>query len=299
MAKAVQIGSHLVGDGQPCFIVAEIGINHNGDLSVAKKLIDAAVLAGVDAVKFQKRTPELCVPRDQWSIMRETPWGLLSYLEYRHRIEFDARAYAEIDRYCKEKGVIWFASCWDEPSVDFMEQFDPACYKIPSASLTDDKLLQHTASKGRVLVVSTGMSTMEEIRHAVSLLDQDRIVICHATSTYPCAPAELNLRMITTLRREFDCPIGYSGHDVGLSTTYASVVLGACLVERHITVDRAMWGTDQAASVEPWGFMRLVRDIRLTEVALGDGLKRVYASELPAMRKLRRVGASAVREERE
>lgn len=296
MANAVEIGGHLVGDGQPCFIVAEIGINHNGDLNVAKKLIDAAVLAGVDAVKFQKRTPELCVPRDQWNIMRETPWGLLSYLEYRHRIEFDARGYAEIDRYCKDKGVIWFASCWDEPSVDFMEQFDPACYKIPSASLTDDKLLQYTAAKGRVLVVSTGMSTMEEIRHAVSLLDQERIVICHATSTYPCAPTELNLRMITTLRKEFNCPIGYSGHDVGLSTTYASVVLGACLVERHITVDRAMWGTDQAASVEPWGFMRLVRDIRLTETALGDGLKRVYPSELPAMRKLRRVGASLPKE---
>ena len=296
MAKAVRIGGHLVGDGQPCFIVAEIGINHNGDLNVAKKLIDAAVVAGVNAVKFQKRTPELCVPRDQWDIMRETPWGLLSYLEYRHRIEFDARGYAEIDRYCKEKGVIWFASCWDEPSVDFMEQFNPACYKIPSAALTDDQLLQYTAAKGRVLIVSTGMSTMEEIRHAVSLLDQEHIVICHATSTYPCAPAELNLRMITTLRKEFACPVGYSGHDVGLSTTYASVVLGACLVERHITVDRAMWGTDQAASVEPWGFMRLVRDIRLTETALGDGLKRVYSSELPAMRKLRRVGASLPKE---
>jgi N-acetylneuraminate synthase len=174
-----------------------------------------------------------------------------------------------------------------------MEQFNPPCYKIPSAALTDDQLLQYTAAKGRVLIVSTGMSTMEEIRHAVSSLDQDRIVLCHATSTYPCAPAELNLRMITTLRREFDCPVGYSGHDVGLSTTYAAVVLGACLVERHITVDRAMWGTDQAASVEPWGFMRLVRDIRLTETALGDGEKRVYSSELPAMRKLRRAGASS------
>lgn len=292
MAKTVQIGARLVGEQQPCYIVSEIGINHNGDLSLAKRLIDAAVLAGVDAVKFQKRTPEVCVPREQWDIKRETPWGLITYLEYRHRTEFDAGQYAEIDRYCKEKGVAWFASCWDEPSVDFLEQFNPVCYKIPSAALTDDELLKYTAAKGRPLIISTGMSTMEEIRHAVSLLDQKELIVCHSTSTYPCRPAELNLRMIETLRREFQCPIGYSGHDVGLSTTYASVVLGACLVERHITLDRAMWGTDQAASVEPHGFVRLVRDIRMTEQALGDGLKRVYASEVPAMQKLRRVGAS-------
>jgi N-acetylneuraminate synthase len=292
MAKVVKIGERLVGEQQPCFIVAEIGINHNGDLSLAKRLIDAAALAGVDAVKFQKRTPEVCVPRDQWDVTRETPWGLITYLDYRHRVEFDASDYAEIDRYCKEKGMVWFASCWDEASVDFLEQFDLVCYKIPSAALTDDRLLQHTAAKGRPLIISTGMSTMEEIRHAVSLVDQEQIIVCHSTSTYPCSAAELNLRMISTLRKEFDCPIGYSGHDVGLPTTYASVVLGACLVERHITLDRAMWGTDQAASVEPWGFMRLVRDIHQTEVALGDGTKRVYESEIPAMRKLRRVGAS-------
>lgn len=292
MSKTVQIGARLIGEKQPCYIVAEIGINHNGELSLAKKLIDAAVLAGADAVKFQKRTPEVCVPREQWDIKRETPWGLITYLEYRHRIEFDARAYAEIERYCKEKGVAWFASCWDEPSVDFLEQFNPVCYKIPSAALTDDELLKYAAGRGRPLIISTGMSTMEEIRHAVSLLDQKELIVCHSTSTYPCRPAELNLRMIDTLQREFTCPIGYSGHDVGLSTTYASVVLGACLVERHITLDRAMWGTDQAASVEPHGFVRLVRDIRMTEAALGDGQKRVYASEVPAMRKLRRVGAS-------
>ncbi|MGH9890574.1 MAG: N-acetylneuraminate synthase family protein [bacterium] len=292
MSKTVQIGARLIGEKQPCYIVAEIGINHNGELSLAKKLIDAAVLAGADAVKFQKRTPEVCVPREQWDIKRETPWGLITYLEYRHRIEFDARAYAEIERYCKEKGVAWFASCWDEPSVDFLEQFNPVCYKIPSAALTDDELLKYAAGRGRPLIISTGMSTMEEIRHAVSLLDQKELIVCHSTSTYPCRPAELNLRMINTLQREFTCPIGYSGHDVGLSTTYASVVLGACLVERHITLDRAMWGTDQAASVEPHGFVRLVRDIRMTEAALGDGQKRVYASEVPAMRKLRRVGAS-------
>jgi N-acetylneuraminate synthase len=293
MAKTIKVGERLVGDGQPCFIVAEVGINHNGDLNLAKKLIDAAVLAGVDAVKFQKRTPELCVPADQWDITRETPWGLITYLDYRRRVEFDDSDYAEIDQYCKERGVIWFASCWDEASVDFVERLEPVCYKVPSAALTDDDLLRYMAAKGRPVILSTGMSTMDEIRHAVSLLNREQTIICHSTSTYPCSPAELNLRMISTLRKEFDCPIGYSGHDVGLPTTYASVVLGACLVERHITLDRAMWGTDQAASVEPWGFMRLVRDIHQTEVALGDGTKRVYASEVPAMRKLRRVNASA------
>lgn len=292
MARAVKIGERLVGEGQPCFIVAEIGINHNGDLSLAKKLIDAAALAGTDAVKFQKRTPEVCVPRDQWDILRETPWGLITYLEYRRRVEFGATEYADIDRYCKDRGIAWFASCWDDDSVDFLEQLDPVCFKIPSAALTDDRLLAHAAAKGRPVIISTGMSTMEEIRHAVSLLDPKRTIICHSTSTYPCSPDELNLRMISTLSKEFECPIGYSGHDVGLSTTYASVVLGACLVERHITLDRAMWGTDQAASIEPWGFMRLVRDIHTTELALGDGNKRVYESEVPAMRRLRRVGAS-------
>ena len=289
MAQTVQIGNRLVGEGQPVYIVAEIGINHNGDVEIAKRLIDAAKLAGCDAVKFQKRTPELCVPPEQRNIPRETPWGLITYMEYRYKVEFGYEQYAEIDRYCKQQGIAWFASCWDVPSVDFMEQFDPPCYKVASASLTDDELLLRLNGTGKPILLSTGMSTMDEIRHAVSLLDHDRLIIMHSTSTYPCPPNELNLRMIQTLRREFGLPVGYSGHEVGLQTTYAAVVLGACVVERHITLDRAMWGSDQAASVEPGGFMRLVRDIRVIEQALGDGVKRVYESEMAARAKLRRV----------
>jgi len=289
MARTVKIGERLVGDGQPVYIVAEIGINHNGDVDIAKRLIDAAKLAGCDAVKFQKRTPELCVPPEQRNIPRETPWGLITYMEYRYKVEFGYEQYAEIDRYCKQQGMTWFASCWDIPSVDFIEQFAPPCYKVASASLTDDELLLRLNATGKPILLSTGMSTMDEIRHAVSLLDRDRLIIMHSTSTYPCPPQELNLRMIQTLKREFDLPVGYSGHEVGLQTTYAAVVLGACVVERHITLDRAMWGSDQAASVEPGGFMRLVRDIRVIEQALGDGIKRVYESELAARAKLRRV----------
>ena len=269
-------------------IVAEIGINHNGDLRIAKRLIDAAFLAGCDAVKFQKRTSELSVPPDQRDVPRETPWGVMSYLEYRHRIELGQSEYSEINRYCREKGILWFASCWDRPSVDFMEAFDPPCHKIASACLPDDGLLKHIQKTGRATILSTGMSTMDQIRHAVSVLGKERLLITHSTSCYPCKPEELNLHMIPTLSRMFECPVGYSGHEVGLQTTLAAVVLGACAVERHITLDRAMWGSDQAASVEPWGFMRLVRDIRVVERALGDGIKRVYDSEIPLMKRARR-----------
>ncbi len=281
----------MVGDGHPTYIVAEIGINHNGSVDIAKLLIDAAVKAGVDAVKFQKRTPEIATPRDQWDKMRETPWGYIRYIDYRHKVEFGEEEYREIDRYCREKGITWFASVWDLPSVDFMEQFEPVAYKIPSAALTDHELLRYVRSTGRPVILSTGMSTMEQIRASVDVLGTEDLVIMHATSTYPCEPDELNLRMIETLRKEFpDVPIGYSGHEVGLVTTAVAVALGACMVERHITLDRAMWGSDQAASVEPGGLQKLVKYIRVTERALGDGVKRVYDSEIPALRKLRRVG---------
>jgi N-acetylneuraminate synthase len=282
-------GVRWVGDGYPTFIVAEIGINHNGDLKTAKQLVQAAYHAGVDAVKFQKRTPELCVPPEQRGQMRDTPWGYITYLDYRYKVEFDESAYREIDRYCQELGITWFSSVWDEPSVDFMEQFSPVCYKVPSASLTDHGLLRHLRKTGRPLIISTGMSTMEQIRAAVEVIGEDNLVIAHSTSTYPCEPEELNLRMIETLRHEFACPIGYSGHEVGLVPSAVAVALGACMVERHITLDRAMWGSDQAASVEPGGFERLVKYIRVTEASLGDGVKRVYESELSSLRKLRRV----------
>jgi len=289
MSCKVKIGEQWVGEGEPCFIIAEIGLNHNGDVRLAKKLIDAAALAGCDAVKFQKRTPERCVPPELREVKRETPWGIMTYLEYRHRVEFGKDQYAEIDRYCKDKGMPWFASCWDEESVDFMEQFAPPCYKVASASVTDLALLDRTRKTGRPIILSTGMSTIEEIDNAVAHLDRERLLIAHATSTYPCAPHELNLRMLDTLRKRYPVPIGYSGHEVGLVTSTAAAVLGACFVERHITLDRAMWGSDQAASVEPHGFSRLVRDIHECEKAMGDGHKRIYESELPIRARLRRV----------
>jgi N-acetylneuraminate synthase len=289
MDRFIRIGERRVGDGHPTFIVAEVGINHNGDVDLAKRMVDSAVHAGVDAVKFQKRTPELCVPPDQRNHMRETPWGYITYLDYRYNVEFGKEEYNQIDQHCKQKGIPWFASVWDEPSVDFMEAFDPMCYKIPSASLTDHALLQHLRKTGRPVILSTGMSTMEEIRAAVEVLEEKNLLIAHATSTYPCEPDELNLRMIQTLRQNFTCPIGYSGHEVGLIPSVVAIALGACMIERHITLDRALWGSDQAASVEPGGFERLVRYIRVTEQALGDGVKRVYESELPSLRKLRRV----------
>jgi N-acetylneuraminate synthase len=288
MKRELKIGDRIVGDGYPTYIIGEIGINHNGDLEAAKQLIDLAKWAGADAVKFQKRTPELAVPDDQKDKMRETPWGYISYMEYRYKVEFEEKEYREIDAHCKAKGIDWFVSAWDEPSVDFMEAFDPPCYKVPSASLTDVKLLTHLKATGRPIILSTGMSTMEEIRAGVELMGTDNLMLTHATSTYPCEPEELNLQMIQTLKDEFPVPVGYSGHEVGLVLSAVAVAMGASLVERHITLDRALWGSDQAASVEPVGLQKLVKYIRVTEAAKGDGVKKVYDSELPSREKLRR-----------
>lgn len=287
----VKIGAQWVGAHAPVYVIAEIGINHNGSLETAKRMIDGAVLAGADAVKFQKRTPERCVPREQWEVLRDTPWGRMTYLAYRHKVEFDEAGYAAIDRHCRERGIAWFASCWDEESVDFMERFSPPCYKAASASLTDHALLRKMKATGRPLIISTGMSTIEEIEAAVAAVGIERLLLAHATSAYPCPPDQLNLRMIQTLEARYGehCPIGYSGHETGLAPTWAAVTLGATFVERHITLDRAMWGSDQAASVEIGGLMRLVSNIRDIERSLGDGVKRVYESELGPRAKLRRV----------
>ncbi len=300
--RGVRIGDRLIGEGWPVYIIAEIGINHNGSVEIAKQLIEGAKQAGADAVKFQKRTPELCVPKDQWAIERDTPWGPMTYIEYRRRIEFGVGEYAEIDRYCQSLAIHWTASCWDEPSIDFMEQFDPPFYKMASASLTDNPLLQKARASGRPLMISTGMSTMDEITTAIESLrtqeDHNRpnLLIAHATSTYPCKIEELNLLMIRTLKQRYpEIPVGYSGHETGLAPSMAAVALGACFLERHITLDRAMWGTDQAASVELVGFERLVRDIRDIQRSLGDGIKRVYESELGPRQKLRRVPSLALR----
>jgi N-acetylneuraminate synthase len=287
--RTIRFGNRVLGDGQPVYVVAEIGINHNGDLDIARRLIDAAVEAGCDAVKFQKRTPELCVPPEQQGQLRQTPWGTMTYLDYRRRVEFDADDYRSLVEQCQRRSIDWLVSCWDEPSVDVVEWFEPVAYKVPSAALTDVPLLERLRRTGRPIVLSTGMSTMAQIDAAVERLGTGNLLITHATSTYPCPLAELNLRVIPALRARFDCPIGYSGHEVGLPTTVAAACLGACLVERHITLDRAMWGTDQAASIEPHGFDRLVKYIRDVEAAMGTGIKTVYESELAGLRKLRRV----------
>lgn len=289
MAK-VSIGKRMIGDGEAVYIIAEIGINHNGSLKKALELVKGARKAGCDCVKFQKRTPELCVPKEQWNIERDTPWGRMTYIEYRHKVELNLADYQQIDEYCRKKGIDWTASCWDEESVDFINAFDVPFYKAASASLTDISLLMKKRSTGKPLMISTGMSTEEEIVKAVELIGRENLMIAHSTSTYPCKPEELNLRMIHTLKKMFpDVPIGYSGHETGLSPTLAAVALGATFVERHITLDRAMWGTDQAASVEVSGFRRLVENIRDVEESLGDGVKKVYDSELGPKQKLRRI----------
>lgn len=285
--KTIRIGNRLIGCNEPIFIVAEIGINHNGSLDTAKQLINVAVDAECDAVKFQKRTPELCVPEDQQSILRETPWGSMTYLAYRRKIEFGLDEYVEIDRHCKRKGILWFASCWDIPSVDFMHQFDVPLYKIASATLTDDTLITYVNGQGKPMILSTGMSTLDEIKHSVSLLEKKRLVVAHSTSSYACCHEELNLRMIPTLKKMMGCLVGYSGHENNILPSCIAVALGAVLVERHITLDRNMWGSDQKASLEPAAVCQLVADIREVEKALGDGVKRVYETELQSMAKLR------------
>ncbi|MBU3678292.1 MAG: N-acetylneuraminate synthase [Candidatus Kapabacteria bacterium] len=283
-----------IGQDQPVYVIAEIGINHNGSLDIAREMIRGAARVGASCVKFQKRTPELCVPRDQWMIERDTPWGRMTYIDYRYKVEFDEDDYRMIDTLCQELGIDWTVSCWDEEALAFMEaNFDVPFYKAASASLTDLGLLKAMASTGKPLMISTGMSTMEEIDQAASALEDANLMIAHATSAYPCATDELNLRMIDTLQQRYPSRIiGYSGHEVGLATTYAAVALGAKFIERHITLDRAMWGTDQAASVEIAGLERMIRDIREIERSLGDGVKRLYDSELGARSKLRRVSSS-------
>ena len=287
----IQIGSRLVGDDQPCFIIAEIGINHNGDIDLAKRLISVAVAAGCDAVKFQKRTVEVVYTAEELAKPRENPFGLTNG-DLKFGLEFEQEEYEEIDAFCKSVKMTWFASPWDEASVDFLERFNHPVYKIASASLTDDHLLRYIRKTGKPVIASTGMSTYAEIDHAVEVLGKEKLILMHTTSTYPANYDELNLRAIPTMASRYGVPIGYSGHETGIPTSVCAASLGACCVERHITMDRAMWGSDQAASLEPNGISRLVRDIRLWEQAKGDGVKRVYEREIPIIKKLRRVGAA-------
>jgi sialic acid synthase SpsE len=289
MTNKVSVGKKAIGAGEPVYIIAEIGINHNGDIAIAKQLMDVAVETGCDAVKFQKRTPEICVPEEQKGIPRETPWGTMTYFEYKKRIEFEQPEFEQIDAYAKKIGIDWFASPWDVPSVDFLESFNVPCQKIASACLTDSELLTAINKTKTTTILSTGMSSIEEIDKAVSLLNNVPLAIAQATSTYPAEASELNLRAIQTFAEKYKVPVGYSGHERGLQVTIAAVALGATFIERHITLDRSMWGTDHSASLEPEGLKKLVRDIRIIELALGDGKKKVYDSEIPIRAKLRRV----------
>ena len=284
----VKIGAQAVGDGTPCYIIAEIGINHNGDVAQAKRLISVAAAAGCNAVKFQKRTVDVVYSEAELAKPRESPFGETNG-DLKRGLEFGLDQYREIDRYARDSGMPWFASCWDEASVDFIDQFGPPCYKIASACLTDDALLRHTRSKGMPILLSTGMSTLDQVDRAVEVLGKRDLILLHTCSTYPSQYTELNLRVIQTLKERYGIPVGYSGHETGLPSSVAAAALGACIVERHITTDRSLWGSDQAASLEPNGINRLVRDIRLIETSMGDGVKRVVPSEVPIMQKLRRV----------
>ena len=287
--KTVQIGSRQVGDGQPCYIVAEIGINHNGAIDLAMKLIDLAVVAGCDAVKFQKRTIDVVYSAEELARPRDNPFGVTNE-DLKRALEFDFDEYREIDNYCAAKGITWFASPWDEQSVDFIDQFNVPCHKIASACLTDEGLLRHIRNKGKPVILSTGMSTLEQVDRALEVLGRDDLILLHSCSTYPAYYEELNLRVMPMMRQRYDIPVGYSGHETGIASSVAAAALGACMVERHITLDRSMWGSDQAASLGPNGVLRLVHDIRLVETSMGDGIKRVIEREIPVLKKLRRVG---------
>lgn len=286
----VSIGGITVGERNPVYVVAEIGINHNGSLDLAKQLIKVAIGAGCNAVKFQKRTVDVVYTEAELVRPRESPFGTTNG-DLKRGLEFDLEQYREIDVFCRSNGVTWFASCWDEASVDFIGQFNVPCYKIASASLTDDNLLRHTRSKGKPIVLSTGMSSLDQIFHAVEVLGREDLILLHSCSTYPANYDEINLRVIPILEKQFGVPVGYSGHETGIPSSVAAVAIGACMIERHITLERSMWGSDQAASLGPSGIHQLVRDIRLVETALGDGVKRVLDREVPIMEKLRRVGA--------
>lgn len=271
------------------YIIAEIGINHNGSLEIAKKLIDIAAVAGCNAVKFQKRNPDVCVPDHQKDVPRDTPWGTMSYIDYKHRMEFGQEEYDEIDRYCKQKDIEWSASPWDMDSLEFLLQYDIPFLKIPSAMITNEELMRASARSGKEVIFSSGMSTLEETDQAVKWMREENsdFALLHCNSTYPAPLKDLNLKCIQTLKERYGCEVGYSGHEFRLGTTVASVYLGATIIERHITLDRTMWGSDHLASVEPQGLIKLVKGIRELEIALGDGHKRVTDGELPVRKKLR------------
>ena len=272
-------------------IIAEIGINHNGSLDIAKKLINKAIEVGCDVVKFQKKNPDICVPEHQKEVMRNTPWGDMTYLEYKKRIEFGKEEYDEIDRYCKERGIEWFASAWDLDSQEFLKQYNCKYNKIASALLTHKKLLEMVAQEGKYTFISTGMSTMEQVEKVVKIFRKYEcpFELMHCNSSYPTEDFNSNLNCIKTLRKRFDCNVGYSGHEKGIQITLAAVALGVTSIERHITLDRYMYGSDQFASVTPMDLIKLCKLVRVIESAIGDGKKTLREEEKENMNKLRNV----------
>jgi N-acetylneuraminate synthase len=290
MAKKIKIGNRFVGDGEPLYLIAEIGINHNGDLQIAKKLIDATWATGWDCAKFQKRTPDICVPEHQKSVLRQTPWGEMTYLAYKHKIEFQKKEYDYIDRYCREKPLDWTASVWDIPSLEFLLNYNVPFIKIPSAKMTDHKLIKASADSGKPLIVSTGMSTLDEVDMTVELLEKHakgNYVLFHTNSTYPAKLNELNLQMIKSLKDRYDCVVGYSGHEYEIDPSIIVPVYGASVLERHITLDHNLWGTDHGASLEIRGMDALAKRIRATQFIVGDGIKTISEDEKKMRDKLR------------
>jgi len=271
------------------YLIAEIGINHNGDIQTAKKLIDATFACSWDCVKFQKRNPDKCVPEQQKSVMKDTPWGKMTYLEYKHKIELGKKEYDYIDRYCKEKPLDWTLSVWDTDSLEFALSYKLPFIKIPSALITNLELIKQVCQKKFTIILSTGMSTMKEIDQAVEVMKKygAKFVLMHCNSSYPAKLEELNLKMIPALIERYKCTVGYSGHEFGLDSTTVAVALGAKLVERHITLDHTMWGTDHSSSVEIQGMDKLYKQINSVEKILGDGNKRVFESEMKIREKLR------------
>ena len=271
------------------FIIGEIGINHNGYINLAKKLIDGAVKAGCDMVKFQKRTIDLVYTKRELDKHRDSPWGTTNR-EQKAGLEFGEKEYDEIDRYCRKKGIAWTASAWDVPSQLFLRKYDLKYHKVASPMLTYDELLETIAEEGKHTFISTGMSTIEQIRKAVSIFKKANCPyeLMHCNSTYPLNPEDANLRVIETLRNAFDCDVGYSGHEVGIIVSCAAAALGVTSIERHITLDRAMYGSDQSASLELGGLRRLAKYVRDIEKALGSPVKKIHASEVSAMKKLRK-----------
>jgi N-acetylneuraminate synthase len=290
MSYKIKLGNRNIGDSEPVYLIAEIGINHNGDLQIAKKLIDATWATGWDCVKFQKRTPDICVPEDQKNIMKQTPWGEITYLEYKNKIEFQKYEYDYIDKYTREKPLNWTASVWDLPSLEFLVQYDVPFLKIPSAKITDKKLVEQAAKIGKPIFISSGMSTLKEVDEAINIIEKHlskKYVLLHCNSTYPAKLEELNMQMIISLRERYNCLVGYSGHEFEIMPATLAPVYGACVIERHVTLDHNMWGTDHSASIEIRGMDFLAKRIHSVKAIAGDGVKIIYSEEEKMRRKLR------------